>query len=417
MRPTGQPPVGAGSRGGPSGRDRLAREWARAIVKGSFVAMSQLEVQRFVRALTDRLVDALNREPFEARLGEEVGAALVAAHFVGADSLGPTIGVLAAQLAEQAGPACTDPRFRAAGLQGAVAAGYTRAFQQRTLDEQERVRTVAAVAQAQAEAQFRALFAGAAVGMGVADIGGRILDANQALADMLGYRIDELRQLTVWHFAHPDDPPDTWASFAAIIGGEKDHTRREKPFPRKDGSTVYVDMTSSLLRDGDGRPFGLVSIMQDITERRMLQARLWHQAVHDELTGLPNRRLFLEQMTKVFANPGVDRRVGVCYLDLDGFKAVNDTLGHDVGDRLLVAVAERIQQSVSRLGHLVARVGGDEFIVLVADSSGTEQVTAVARNALSTLDAPFRIDGHQLSRQPASASSNGRSPEPASPTS
>jgi len=359
--------------------------------------MSQPEVWQYLRALTDRLVDALEREPFEPQVGEEVGAALVAAHFVGADALGRTIAVLAEHLTEHAGPACTDRRVRAARLQGAVAVGYTRALQERTLDEQERVRTVALVAQAHTEGRFRALFASAAVGMGVLDSGGRILDANQALADMLGYRVEELRQLTAWHFAHPDDAPDTWASFAAIIAGEKSHARRDKPFPRRDGSTVYVDMTSSLLRDGDGRPLGLVSIMQDITERRMLHARLWHQAVHDELTGLPNRRLFLERMAEVFANPDSDRRVGVCFLDLDGFKAINDTLGHDVGDRLLAAVAERLQHCVSQLGHLVARVGGDEFIVLVADSTGTQEVTAVAQRVLAALDAPFRIDGHQLS--------------------
>jgi diguanylate cyclase (GGDEF)-like protein/PAS domain S-box-containing protein len=359
--------------------------------------MSPLEIQRYLRVLTDRLVDALNGEPFQPRLGEEVGAALVAAHFVGADCLGRTIGVLAADLAGLAGPGCTDARVRAAALQGAVAAGYTRALQQRTLDEQERVRTVAAVAQTQAQERFRALFAGAAVGMGVADVGGRILDANQALADMLGYGLDELRQLTVRHFAHPEDPPDTWASFAAIIDGQKDHARREKPFPRKDGSTVYADMTTSLIRDPDGRPLCIVSIMQDITERRMLHDRLWQQAVHDELTGLPNRRLFLQRMAEVFADPGAGRRVGVCYLDLDGFKAVNDTLGHDMGDRLLAAVADRIQQCVSRLGHLAARIGGDEFAVLAADSTGTEQLTAVACGLLGALQAPFRIEGHQLS--------------------
>jgi len=256
---------------------------------------------------------------------------------------------------------------------------------------------VAAVAQAGAEALFQALFAGAAVGMGISDVSGRILDANQALADMLGYSISELRRLTVRDFAHPEDSPDTWASFAAVARGEKSYARREKPFPRKDGTTVYADMTSSLLRDGDGRPLALVSIMQDVTERRMLHARLWQQAVHDDLTGLPNRRLFLERMAEVFANPGAGRRVGVCYLDLDGFKAVNDTLGHDVGDRLLTAVADRIQQCVSRLGHLVARLGGDEFTVLVADSAGTEEVTSVAQSVLAALDAPFQVDGHQLS--------------------
>jgi diguanylate cyclase (GGDEF)-like protein/PAS domain S-box-containing protein len=250
---------------------------------------------------------------------------------------------------------------------------------------------------AQAEARFHALFAGAAVGMGICDLQGRILEVNQALADMLGYTIAELCQLNVRQFARPDDEPETWVSFAAIASGERSHTRREKPFFRKDGSSVYTDMTTSLLRDADGRPLYMVSVMQDITERRLLDERLRHQAGHDPLTGLPNRRLFFEQMAEVFDGASPDRRVGLCYLDLDGFKVVNDTMGHDVGDRLLIAVADRIQQCVAALGHMVARVGGDEFVVLVTESSGIDEVTEVARAALATLDAPVRIDGHDLS--------------------
>jgi diguanylate cyclase (GGDEF)-like protein/PAS domain S-box-containing protein len=253
------------------------------------------------------------------------------------------------------------------------------------------------VANVDADARFRALFAGAAVGIGICDTTGRIIEANQALGDMLGYTTDELRQLNVRHFVHPDDQPDTWTSFGEIAQGARNHSRREKPFRRKDGATIYADMTTSLLRDGSGRPRHMVSIMQDVTERRLLHAELAYQAVHDPLTGLPNRRLFFDRMSDVLRDTRPGRRVGLCYIDLDGFKIINDTLGHDVGDRLLVAVGERIHGRVADLGHLLARLGGDEFAILVDGSAGTEDVVGVADAALQALATPVRIDGHALS--------------------
>ena len=249
---------------------------------------------------------------------------------------------------------------------------------------------------AQAEARFRALFADAAVAMGICDVTGQIVDVNQAMADMLGYSIDELRQVKVQTFTHPLDAPDTWMSFGLIARGEKSHSRREKYFRRKDGQVVCTDMTTSLLRDEDGRPSLMVSIMQDITEKQLLHAELRHQARHDPLTGLPNRRLVFERMGELFADSSPPQRVGLCYVDLDGFKVVNDALGHDIGDRLLVAVAQRIHQCVKQFGHLVGRMGGDEFLVVVARSTGVDEALGVADAVLDSFDEPFKIDGHEL---------------------
>src|SRR5262245_60764580 len=163
---------------------------------------------------------------------------------------------------------------------------------------------------AQAEARFRALFADAAVAMGICDVKGQIVDVNQAMADMLGYSMDELCQLNVQTFAHPFDAPDTWVSFGLIARGERDNSRREKFFQRKDGRVVCTDMTTSLLRDEDGRPAYMVSIMQDITERQLLHAELRHQARHDPLTGLPNRRYVFERMAELFATDAPQQRIG-----------------------------------------------------------------------------------------------------------
>ena len=233
--------------------------------------------------------------------------------------------------------------------------------------------------------------------MGICDVKGQIVNVNQAMADMLGYSMDELCQLNVQTFAHPFDAADTWVSFGLIARGEKDNSRREKFFQRKDGRVVCTDMTTSLLRDEDGTPAYMVSIMQDITERQLLHAELRHQARHDPLTGLPNRRYVFERMAELFATDSPQQRIGLCYVDLDGFKVVNDALGHYVGDRLLVAVADRLHQCVKRFGHLVGRMGGDEFLIVVARSTGLEETVGIADAVLDVLEPPVQIDGHELS--------------------
>ncbi|WP_433134558.1 putative bifunctional diguanylate cyclase/phosphodiesterase [Micromonospora sp. CA-240977] len=128
---------------------------------------------------------------------------------------------------------------------------------------------------------------------------------------------------------------------------------------------------------------------------RASEARFRHQATHDPLTGLPNRTLFTERLTAALNEPGRGaQRVGVCFLDLDRFKVVNDTLGHQVGDRLLVTVAERLCEAMGE--HLVARLGGDEFVILVQRTGGTDDMVALAETALAAVRTPALVDGHEL---------------------
>ncbi|MEU8297205.1 bifunctional diguanylate cyclase/phosphodiesterase [Micromonospora sp. NPDC048909] len=129
---------------------------------------------------------------------------------------------------------------------------------------------------------------------------------------------------------------------------------------------------------------------------RASEARFRHQATHDPLTDLPNRTLFTERLTAALNEPGRGaERIGLCFLDLDRFKVVNDSLGHHIGDRLLTRVAERLRRALD--GHLVARLGGDEFVVLVERTGGTDDVVAVAEAALAAVSEPAVVDGHELS--------------------
>jgi diguanylate cyclase (GGDEF)-like protein/PAS domain S-box-containing protein len=381
--------------------EQLARVWGRAVADTSFVPMEHKTIVAFLRGLADDLLEALRADALDHAVPLRVGAALVHAHFTEAGSIEHTLAVLGRELrpvgaAEGAG--------RLAALQGAVAAGYARALQERTRREQQEVtasafaaRTAAEQARWASEARFQAVFADALIGIGLADTEGRIVDFNRAMCEILGRTPEELSNGTIWTFVHPEDVPGLWDRTKELLAGERNHLRLEKAYFRPDGSEVWTDLVLSLIRDPDGSPLYMVAMMENITERHRLQMRLQHQAQHDPLTDLPNRTLFFERLEAALQ---AETRPGVCYLDLDGFKAVNDTLGHDLGDRLLHAVARQLVDAVGSGGHMVARMGGDEFVVLVdgieGGEAGNERLRSVARTALEAVRRPIRLDENEI---------------------
>ena len=369
--------------------------------------MPATEIEAWLHQLVEQLHAALVAEPFSPSAGRAVGAALVEAHFTNARTLAQTLGVLLeASVPRNGWPGQVDQRW--ATLMAAVAEGYAQALQERTLREQEEIVTAALTARQQAvqalgvsEARFRAVFAGARVGIGLGDVDGRILDVNPALAEMFGYPVEEFRQHRVQDFIHPTDSDEVWLLYEQLVRGERDHFRVEKQFFRADGEPIWTHLSVSLLRDHDGRPTYQLAVIHDVSDLHLLKTQLQYEAHHDPLTGLANRTLFLDQLSRFCATAAPGARVGLCFLDLDGFKVVNDTLGHEVGDQLLVNVARRINDVVTASGHLVARLGGDEFIVLVPGSSGRDEVIGLAERVLAALAAPVRLHGRQI---PVSAS-------------
>ncbi|MFI0465544.1 putative bifunctional diguanylate cyclase/phosphodiesterase [Saccharopolyspora sp. 5N102] len=371
----------------------------------SYVPMTSAEVEGRLYGYTDRLVDVLLGEPFDPSPARSVGVDLVAVHFTSAESLGRTIDLIGDEILDvlhlDDGPVW---RERVAALQGALCAGFVQAARKRTLDEQEAIRQAVldardAVEQAlrTSEARFRAIFAEAAIGIGIGDMNGRILEVNDSLVRIMGRPGEELRRMLVQDMMHPDDPDSTWRLYEELVRGERDQFRAEKRFVRPDGGTVWTELIVSLVRGEDGLPLYQVALIEDVTDRRMLQERLRHQAMHDPLTGLPNRALFLERLTTILEQHEPDERVALCYMDLDGFKVINDSLGHHVGDDLLRAVADRLATAVHGDDRLVARMGGDEFVIVIQNSFGTDQAVEVADTVLDALVRPIRIGGHELS--------------------
>ncbi|MGF1430131.1 putative bifunctional diguanylate cyclase/phosphodiesterase [Kitasatospora sp. LaBMicrA B282] len=252
------------------------------------------------------------------------------------------------------------------------------------------------------ESRFRAAFADAGIGMVLVDTDDLVIEANPAFASMLGREVSELVRMHIHQIIDPEDTPRRL--YRELVAGRRDRLRVEKRLKHREGREVWSNITISLVRDADGRPFYTLAIFEDITERRRLGDRLAYQALHDPLTRLPNRTFFFDRLNSAClpdpqrpGDNGGGRRVGVCYLDLDGFAAINDTLGHHIGDQLLSAVAARLERRFAGSeGWLVARLGGDEFAVLVPDSEGSEQLTTVAAQVLTLLERPFEIAGHRL---------------------
>ncbi|MEV6497241.1 putative bifunctional diguanylate cyclase/phosphodiesterase [Streptomyces prunicolor] len=390
---------------GPEGRlRRFATIWSRAVFPATSTSLTRPEFEELLLPLARRLSEALRARNFEAAEGKAVGAALVAAHCTDPDALTHTLECVDAYLVLYCGGdgSQEDLRIRSARLQHAMAAGFAQELRERTLAEQEAISVAALQAQgvvAQAlhatEARFRAVFEGAAIGIGMADLDGNILQVNGALLRMFGINDQTMSGRNVREWTHPDDAPQTWTLYDELVRGEREHYHVEKAFYRPDGTVLWTNLTVSLLRDADGNPQYQLALMEDTTERRLLNLRLRYEATHDALTGLPNRTLFFERLEKALG-AGNNQRFGLCYLDLDGFKTINDSLGHAAGDRLLVEVADRLQSCATAPGEMVARLGGDEFVALTTGPDTEREVDELAGRIMNALITPVSIDGRDL---------------------
>ncbi|OLF05006.1 hypothetical protein BU204_28025 [Actinophytocola xanthii] len=327
----------------------------------------------------DVVLTAATAEPFSIIPVERGAAELVDAGLGTPDVLAATIRFLADALPGS-------PRL--ADVQAALARGFVRAVQG---DEQG---GDAVESDRRSEARFNAVFSAAAIGIGITDTSGRLVEVNAAFAAMLGLAPDRVRGRNVAEFLHEDDPPELRRYFNEMVAGRRDHYRIERRFRRRDGSALWASVTVSLVRDEGGEPQLLVGMVEDNTERHVLSERLRHQANHDPLTRLGNRALFTERLEAAFGRTA--QRIGLCYVDLDGFKAINDTLGHVIGDQLLIEIADRLYGLVTAPNRLLARVGGDEFALLVEQTDGVSELVALAERVLAAVAEPVRVGGHRL---------------------
>ncbi|GAB2982249.1 sensor domain-containing protein [Saccharothrix stipae] len=238
------------------------------------------------------------------------------------------------------------------------------------------------------------------VGIGLFDEGERLVDANDALCDLLGMDLEQLRGMTAAQLTHPEDRDTRLPSVDEMSApnAERTHKIPQRILVRRDGVQVYCELHVALSVQDDGRRFWLI-VFQDITERRRTAEALRHQAMHDELTGLPNRALVKEMLGELLESP--DRsKVAVLFCDIDNFKRVNDSLGHDAGDELLVALARRLEGGLPE-GCTAARLSGDEYVIICENLDQVGGVDALAMKVAGLLRTAVPVHG-QLVRVSAS---------------
>jgi diguanylate cyclase (GGDEF)-like protein/PAS domain S-box-containing protein len=243
------------------------------------------------------------------------------------------------------------------------------------------------------EERFRSAFEHAPIGMGLATKDGRIFGANQAFARMLGREPVELVGMSIRDLTHPDDWEHNAELIERLFRQDVAGYGMEKRYLHADGHVVWASLSVSLVRDASGEASYMIAQVQDIDDRRAMLERLEHQALHDSLTGLPNRVQVIDRLSKVRRRRGAI--TAVLFLDVDRFKVHNDTLGHHAGDQLLIDLARRLRAKL-RPEDLVARLGGDEFVLVCDGLDSPAAAYRAAQRVLEIVQEPFRIGGSSV---------------------
>ena len=248
---------------------------------------------------------------------------------------------------------------------------------------------------ASAERVLDHTFAHNPIGMTLCTLDGRFVKVNPAFCDLVGRSEAELLAETYQALTDPEELAAEQDAMVAVIQGERPSFTTDKRIVRKDGTVRMGELTVSMVEDPDGVRL-VFGQLRDVTDQRELQRELEHRSLHDPLTGLANRALFHDRVTVAHHR---HRRYGaglsIAFVDLDDFKTVNDALGHAAGDELLRGVADRLTNRF-RATDTVARVGGDEFAVLLDESGSADDAERLAAEIVALFDAPFTVGGRRL---------------------
>jgi diguanylate cyclase (GGDEF)-like protein/PAS domain S-box-containing protein len=232
------------------------------------------------------------------------------------------------------------------------------------------------------------------------DLAGETMHFSDRWKALLGYAeaFASDRPDAWFDLVHPDDVQRLRREINLHLAGESMHFENEHRIRHADGGWRWVLTRGLTTRDADGRPRRITGSLSDITDRRVAQERLIHDALHDSLTGLPNRALFLDRLTQCLAHLERDKAYacGLLYIDIDRFKLVNDSLSHAAGDRLLIEIARRVGQ-VLRPGDTLARLGGDEFAILLDGEVTPAAALEIAARIAAVIAEPLRFDRRDLS--------------------
>jgi diguanylate cyclase (GGDEF)-like protein/PAS domain S-box-containing protein len=246
----------------------------------------------------------------------------------------------------------------------------------------------------ESEERYRTLFEESRDAIYMTTLDGHFVEVNQALVDLLGYSREELLAGAARDLYENPADRQRFRDEIARTGFVRDYETR---LLRRNGESIDALVSASVRRGPDGAIAGYQGIIHDITERKRAEAKLAYGALHDSLTALPNRALFMDRLdaARERIRRGDQAMVAVLFVDLDRFKVVNDSLGHAVGDRMLQETARRLENAL-RGGHTLARFGGDSFTILAEGISGPLEATHLAERLQQAVTSPYVLEGQEI---------------------
>lgn len=381
----------------------LAGRWAAAITPTAYVAMSPAQVELHLLDLVSQLLDGITAggDGTSSQRFEPIGERLVQMNFIGPLSLYETIQVLGTGLPAQPElSGLDDVPATILDVLGGVCAGYVAAVRNNTLEQQEDLNRALVRAMRLAErrlevseALFRGVFTSTATGITITDLNGDFVEINDALIDIIGCRRDELTGRTLYDLVQRDKVAALRSAYQNLAEADAGASpvRMACTMTRCDGESANVYLAGSVLHDADGVPAYYVTVVENLSELQLLQESLIHQALHDVQTGLPNRQYFGTTLERILAKLRPADTVTLLHLDIDGFSVINSGLGHRVGDHLLQIVAKRLGEVFAGERATLARLGNDEFAVLVEDGPNPLKVDTLAAMINEELSEPTYI--------------------------
>jgi diguanylate cyclase (GGDEF)-like protein/PAS domain S-box-containing protein len=407
----------------PVDRSELVSEWAAALTQVIYIARARDLIEAELATALDGLVDSVQAERFSEDQVARATDRLVRLGLTNSESVQCSINILGERMPQL--PEFKDSADELSGrlvlLFGAMAGGFTEGMRRRQFEEQEgltvaliRARENAERALRDSEARFEEVFSASTVGMAISDIDLTIVRANRALAAILEHPRGRLAATKLDALFHPDDVDYLRMRYAVLLDGASPSFRERRKLRRSDGEEALVFLSASVLRDPDGTPRYYVTTVEDVSDRHLLEDQLQFQATHDALTGLYNRQRFTGRLEEALGGKEAADEITVFHLDLDGFHAVNDGPGREVGDRLLQVVAARLRQVFGEEKTTIARFDGDEFGVLLEHTPTTPSAESLAARINEELAEPVYV-GNQGVAATASIAVLHRPPSDSTP--
>lgn len=250
---------------------------------------------------------------------------------------------------------------------------------------------------AESEERFRSAFNYAPIGIALVSPNGVWLKVNHALCQLLGYTEDEFLTRDFQSMIFTEDLGNTLIKIHELLSEKAPNCQMEQRYLHKTGRTVWASWSGSTTSHSQSEQPNLIFQIQDITDKKFAEDKLQYEATHDALTGLPNRARFMLKLEEALAKAHDDSnyKVSILFIDLDRFKVINDSLGHLIGDELLIGIAERLRECL-RPSDMVARLGGDEFTILVEGKYEAKEVIRIAERIQEKFLIPFNLSGHEV---------------------